>query len=279
MLQLFAPAKINLGLQIIGKRNDGYHNIHSLFFPIKSIADILTIELAQSVTLICSQELDIPNENNIVWKAANLLKQRYNIDMGAKISLQKNIPHGAGLGGGSSDAATILKGLQLLWNIDISHQELSEIASELGSDVPFFLQDHPALIQGRGEIVHPFMFSCEWTILIVFPALYSNTSRAYAGLDISNFAKIEVNFVDALQQSTDDCSKMKDLLFNDFEYSIFTQFPELAEIKSQLYKQGAFFAGMSGSGSTMFGLFLDTTTAHKAKSAFIAQQCIVAPFT
>jgi len=279
VLQLFAPAKINLGLQIIGKRNDGYHNIHSLFFPIKSIADILTIELAQSVTLICSQELDIPNENNIVWKAANLLKQRYNIDMGAKISLQKNIPHGAGLGGGSSDAATILKGLQLLWNIDISHQELSEIASELGSDVPFFLQDHPALIQGRGEIVHPFMFSCEWTILIVFPALYSNTSRAYAGLDISNFAKIEVNFVDALQQSTDDCSKMKDLLFNDFEYSIFTQFPELAEIKSQLYKQGAFFAGMSGSGSTMFGLFLDTTTAHKAKSAFIAQQCIVAPFT
>ncbi len=218
MLQLFAPAKINLGLQIIGKRNDGYHNIHSLFFPIKSIADILTIELAQSVTLICSQELDIPNENNIVWKAANLLKQRYNIDMGAKISLQKNIPHGAGLGGGSSDAATILKGLQLLWNIDISPQELSEIASELGSDVPFFLQDHPALIQGRGEIVHPFMFSCEWTILIVFPALYSNTSRAYAGLDISNFAKIEVNFVDALQQSTDDCSKMKDLLFKQKVY-------------------------------------------------------------
>lgn len=279
MLQLFAPAKINLGLQIIGKRNDGYHNIHSLFFPIKSIADILTIELAQSVTLICSQELDISNENNIVWKAANLLKQRYNIDMGAKISLQKNIPHGAGLGGGSSDAATILKGLQLLWNIDISPKELSEIASELGSDVPFFLQDHPALIQGRGEIVHPFIFSCEWTILIVFPALYSNTSRAYAGLDNSNFPKIEVNFVDALQQSKDDCSKMKDLLFNDFEYSIFTLFPELAEIKSQLYTQGAFFASMSGSGSTMFGLFLDTTTAHKAKSAFLAQQCIVAPFT
>ncbi|GDX65484.1 4-diphosphocytidyl-2-C-methyl-D-erythritol kinase [Chlorobiota bacterium] len=279
MLQLFAPAKINLGLQIIGKRNDGYHNIHSLFFPIKSIADILTIELAQSVTLICSQELDIPNENNIVWKAANLLKQRYNIDMGAKISLQKNIPHGAGLGGGSSDAATILKGLQLLWNIDISPKELSETASELGSDVPFFLQDHPALIQGRGEIVHPFMFSCEWTILIVFPALHSNTSRAYAGLYTSNFPKIEVNFIDALQQSKDDCSKMKDLLFNDFEYSIFTQFPELAEIKSQLYTQGAFFASMSGSGSTMFGLFLDTTTAHKAKSAFLAQQCIVAPFT
>jgi 4-diphosphocytidyl-2-C-methyl-D-erythritol kinase len=262
VLQLFAPAKINLGLQIIGKRNDGYHNIHSLFFPIKSIADILTIELAQSLTLNCSQELDIPNENNIVWKAANLLKQRYNIDMGAKISLQKNIPHGAGLGGGSSDAATILKALQLLWDIDISPKELSDIASELGSDVPFFLQDHPALIQGRGEIVHPFMFSCEWTILIVFPVIYSNTSLAYAGLDTSNFPKIEVNFINALQQSKDDCSKMKDLLFNDFEYSIFTQFPELAEIKSQLYTQGAFFAGMSGSGSTMFGLFLDTTTAH-----------------
>ena len=279
MLQLFAPAKINLGLQIIGKRNDGYHNIHSLFFPIKSIADILTIELAQSLTLICSQELDIPNENNIVWKAANLLKQRYNIDMGAKISLQKNIPHGAGLGGGSSDAATILKGLQLLWNIDISPKELSDIASELGSDVPFFLQDHPALIQGRGEIVHPFMFSCEWTILIVFPVIYSNTSLAYAGLETSNFPKIEVNFIDALQQSKDDCSKMKDLLFNDFEYSIFTQFPELAEIKSQLYTQGAFFAGMSGSGSTMFGLFLDTTTAHKAKSTFLTYQCMIAPFT
>ena len=279
MLQLFAPAKINLGLQIIGKRNDGYHNIHSLFFPIKSIADILTIELAQSITLICSQELDIPNENNIVWKAAYLLKQRYNIDMGAKISLKKNIPHGAGLGGGSSDAATILKGLQLLWNIDISPKELSEIASELGSDVPFFLQDHPALIQGRGEIVHPFMFSCEWTILIVFPAIYSNTSLAYAGLDTSNFPKIEVNFVDALQQSKNDCSKMKDLLFNDFEYSIFTQFPELAEIKSQLYTNGAFYAGMSGSGSTMFGLFLDTTTAHKAKSALLIYQCMIAPFT
>jgi 4-diphosphocytidyl-2-C-methyl-D-erythritol kinase len=279
VLQLFAPAKINLGLQIIGKRNDGYHNIHSLFFPIKSIADILTIELAQSLTLICSQELDIPNENNIVWKAANLLKQRYNIDMGAKISLQKNIPHGAGLGGGSSDAATILKALQLLWNIDISPKELSDIASELGSDVPFFLQDHPALIQGRGEIVHPFMFSCEWTILIVFPVIYSNTSLAYAGLETSNFPKIEVNFIDALQQSKDDCSKMKDLLFNDFEYSIFTQFPELAEIKSQLYTQGAFFAGMSGSGSTMFGLFLDTTTAHKAKSTFLTYQCMIAPFT
>ena len=279
MLQLFAPAKINLGLQIIGKRKDGYHNIHSLFFPIKSIADILTIELAQSLTLICSQELDIPNENNIVWKAANLLKQRYNIDMGAKISLQKNIPHGAGLGGGSSDAASILKGLQLLWNIDISPKELSNIASELGSDVPFFLQDHPALIQGRGEIVHPFMFSCEWTILIVFPAIYSNTSLAYAGLDTSNFPKIEVNFIDALQQSKDDCSKMKDLLFNDFEYSIFTQFPELAEIKSQLYTQGAFFAGMSGSGSTMFGIFLDTTTAHKAKSTFLTYQCMIAPLT
>lgn len=279
MLQLFAPAKINLGLQIIGKRNDGFHNIHSLFFPIKSIADTLTIELAQSVTLTCSQELDIPNENNIVVKAANLLKQRYNIDMGAKISLQKNIPHGAGLGGGSSDAATILKGLQLLWNIDISPNELSEIASELGSDVPFFLQDHPALIQGRGEIVHPFMFSSNWIILIVSPAIYSNTSLAYAGLDTSNFPKIEVNFVDALQQSKDDCSKMKDLLFNDFEYSIFTRYPELAEIKSQLYKQGAFFAGMSGSGSTMFGLFLDTSTAHNAKFAFPIQKCIVAHFT
>lgn len=279
MLQLFAPAKINLGLQIIGKRNDGYHNIHSLFFPIKSIADTLTIELAESISLICSQELDIPNENNIVWKAAHLLKQRYNIDMGAKISLQKNIPHGAGLGGGSSDAASILKGLQLLWNIDISTKELSELASELGSDVPFFLQDHPALIQGRGEIVHPFKFSCDWTILIVFPAIYSNTSLAYAGLDTSNFPKIEVNFIDALQQSKDDCSKMKDVFFNDFEYSIFTQFPELAEIKSQLYKQGAFFAGMSGSGSTMFGLFLDISAAHNAMSTFPTKKCIVAPFT
>jgi 4-diphosphocytidyl-2-C-methyl-D-erythritol kinase len=279
VLQLIAPAKINLGLQIIGKRNDGYHNIHSLFFPIKSIADTLTVELAQSVTLTCSQELDIPNENNIVWKATNLLKQRYNIDMGAKILLQKNIPHGAGLGGGSSDAATILKGLQILWNIDISPKELSEIASKLGSDVPFFLQDHPALIQGRGEIVHPFMFTCDWTILIVFPGIYSNTSLAYAGIDTDSFPKIETNFIDALHKSKDDNSKMKDLFFNDFEYSIFTQYPDLAEIKSQLYNQGAFFAGMSGSGSTMFGLFLDTSTAHNAKSAFPTQKCIVAPFT
>jgi 4-diphosphocytidyl-2-C-methyl-D-erythritol kinase len=265
VLQLFAPAKINLGLQIIGKRNDGYHNIHSLFFPIKSIADILTIELAQSLTLICSQELDIPNENNIVWKAANLLKQRYNIDMGAKISLQKNIPHGAGLGGGSADAAFFIKALNEFDELNLSFGEMHHYAKQIGSDCSFFINNKPALAMQKGELLEPIDLSLKGKyILIIYPNIHISTAMAYSGV-VPN----------ADGPSIEDLIKMpidawKDHVSNAFESGITKLFPVIGEIKNELYALGAQYASMTGSGSAVYGIFESKPTAINNFSNFTA---------
>ena len=177
---LKTPAKINWFLSITGKRNDGYHNILSLMQCI-GLYDELTFEQSDGLDLI--SDMDISPEENLVFKAASALGKRVSCDKGAKISLKKNIPSGAGLGGGSSDAACTLKGLNMLWKLKLGSTELSSIAAEIGSDVPFFLQGPCALIEGRGEILKPLKVLFPTVLLLVKPSVSVSTAWAYASYD------------------------------------------------------------------------------------------------
>ena len=242
-------AKINLGLYITSKREDGYHNLESLFLPI-AWEDELRIDpstefqfLAEGLTIEGN-----PN-NNLVVKAYQLMKERYQISE-VRIHLKKQIPMGAGLGGGSSDAAFTLKGLNQLFDLKISTSELEEMAAELGSDCVFFIQNKPALVQGRGELLkHNIDFQLKSHILLVKPEVFISTAAAFSQVKPK---AMKENLIDILKQPK---QQWQTSLKNDFEESVFPQFPELSELKMEIENLGAYYTAMSGSGSCLFGLF------------------------
>lgn len=254
----FPNAKINLGLHIINKREDGFHNIESVFYPV-GLSDTLEVienkkHQAKNKCLFASGGLKITgnNQNNLVVKAYQLLNEKYNLPP-VMVYLQKNIPMGAGLGGGSSDAAFMLKALNKLFTLSITNNELHEQAAKLGSDCAFFLQNNPAYLFGKGHELTPISLSLKNTYLVLlFTGAHSSTALAYNHVKPRNIFNDNKNLTALLQQKT---NSWKNNVVNDFEYSVFKQIPELIEIKTWLYKQGAYYAAMSGSGSCMFGLF------------------------
>ncbi|HRE58823.1 MAG TPA: 4-(cytidine 5'-diphospho)-2-C-methyl-D-erythritol kinase [Candidatus Kapabacteria bacterium] len=250
----FPPAKINLFLEVLGKRTDGYHSIHSFFIPV-TLCDELTIEKTDDYTITLDSSIDCRIEDNLVWKAARRLQDYFSVKSGAKIRLQKNIPTGAGLGGGSSDAAYTLKMLNLLWNIGADKETLCDIAASLGSDCPFFIESRPAIATGRGEILQTVEYMQHGSILLVHPRIHSNTALAY-----SHFNFNPEHGIKKPQCLINNMSTYK----NDFEESVFAQHPILYSIKDTLYSSGAYYASMTGSGSTMFGIFDNTDTAEKS---------------
>jgi 4-diphosphocytidyl-2-C-methyl-D-erythritol kinase len=267
MLTLKAPAKINWFLNILGKRSDGYHEIQSLMQKV-TLYDQLTFDLSDN--LILETGAPIPSEQNLIYKAAMLLKNRYGIDRGAVIYLEKKSPMGAGLGGGSSDAAAALLGLNKLWSLGLSTEELCRAAEELGSDVPFFLYGPISYAYGRGEKLEPLSAQKPLSIVLVKPLFDVSTAWVYKNFAMLTKKDGKVNnirhFIRNIERA--ELSGITGHISNDLESVTINSYPVIAEIKERLCNQGAVFALMSGSGSTVFGVFESLKRAEEASTSF-----------
>jgi 4-diphosphocytidyl-2-C-methyl-D-erythritol kinase len=275
MLTVKSPAKINWFLKVLGLRADGFHEIQSL---IQKITLYDTLRFAPSMNLILDTNTSISTEQNLVYKAAALLKDRYDIKSGALINLEKAIPMGAGLGGGSSDAAATLLGLNELWSLNLSMEELCRAAEELGSDVPFFLYGAISFVCGRGEKIVPRKAEKTLSILLVKPSFDVSTAWAYGQLsDIRSLSQPEltkkaekVNNIEHFIRNFEkaELSNIAGIVSNDLESVTIKSFPVIAEIKEMLHKQGAVYSLMSGSGPTVFGVFDSRRKAEEASWIF-----------
>jgi len=258
---LYPPAKINIGLSIVEKRPDGFHNIETVFYPIP-LCDSLSIETAgagATCQLVFSCDgIELPDDDNLCCKAYRLLDDDFHLPP-VIIRLYKAIPIGAGLGGGSSDAAYTLLALNSLFQLNIPDDELTRYASRLGSDCAFFLQDQPAFGTGKGDILEPLSLSLAgYHIIIVKPPVFVSTAEAYSSVTPK---KVEHHLPELLKAPV---SEWRHTVFNDFEASVFKMYPEIGQIKEKLYQEGAVYASMSGSGSSVYGIF-DKETDEVAK--------------
>ncbi len=264
-ISLKAPAKINLFLEILGKRDDGYHEVETVMQEI-DLVDILQFEeIQEGVRLKCNDKNIPSDENNLVCKAANLILNECGIKKGVLISLEKNIPVGAGLGGGSSDAAATLKALNSLWKIGLNDTELMKFAARLGSDIPFFIKGKTSLCSGRGEKITPIEVKSEMNYLIIFPHINISTTTIYRNLKIDLTKKIiDVSFfLNALKHHK--VSGISKLLFNRLEEVIFATYPDLLDVKKALGNFDFCGLSISGSGSAFFGLCKDRQQAESIK--------------
>ncbi len=246
----FPNAKINIGLYVTSRRKDGYHNLETVFFPVP-VHDILEVVPANKATKLDTSGISIPGnpESNLVLKAWKLLKDDHKLP-DVKINLHKGIPAGAGLGGGSADAACCLMNLNKQFELGLSDNQLLKYALMLGSDCPFFIKNKPVFATGRGEIMQEIPLNLSGNYLaIIHPDIHINTGSAFArihpqkaGFDLRSLADLPKN-------------NWKDSLSNDFELYAFEAHPVLEEIKHTLLDAGAWYAQMSGSGSSVYGLF------------------------
>ncbi len=269
MLELRSNAKINLGLKVLNKRKDGYHNLHSLFLPI-TLFDRLEFRHNDEITVTTTIDDFVPQELNLCFKAAIALQRFTGTNQGVNIHCEKVIPMGAGLGGGSANAATTLSALKALWNIDISMEKLLSIAVTLGSDVPFFLHNTPTIVGGKGDELTVFpMKEFPYSILLVNPGIHSPTVSAFKSLGrTEDFSADIPDYNDFLHNGSFELFSSKYSLENDFEPILFAEFPILEEIKKKLRSFGADFSIMSGSGSTMLGLFSSKNDGELLQSAY-----------
>jgi 4-diphosphocytidyl-2-C-methyl-D-erythritol kinase len=247
---VFPNAKINFGLNIISKRADGFHNIESLFVPI-NINDALEFIQTDAITEFTSSGLIIPgnSSDNLILKAFNLLQRQYNLP-NLKIHLHKKIPMGAGLGGGSADAAFLITALNKYFKLNISIAEMELLASQIGSDCAFFINNKPAIATSRGEILKPITIDLSgYKICIVHPGIHVNTAWAYAEI-IPNQSRISVSEI-----INSPIENWKNNLINDFEKPVFAAHPTIKNIKDYFYENGAIYSSMSGSGSAVYGIF------------------------
>jgi len=270
----FPTCKINLGLRITQKRADGFHALETVFFPI-SIKDALEIiiepETSAAPITFTSSGLAINGDpsDNLCFKAYEILKKDYPTIPNIKMHLHKTIPMGAGLGGGSSDGAFTLVALNQLFNLEIPEQALLDYALQLGSDCPFFIINTPAFAIGRGEILKPINLNLDgYSIVIVNPGIAISTKLAFSLIT----PKVPDTNMEAI--ICEPVTSWKEKLINDFEQPIFNSFPELANIKETLYQKGAVYASMTGTGSTVYGIFptsmMDTLSFNFPTHYFVA---------
>lgn len=265
----FPNCKINLGLNITAKRPDGFHELTTFFYPLTLRDCLEIIPASDSLFSFSASGIAIPADGskNICEKAYDLLQLQYKLPA-IKMHLHKSIPIGAGLGGGSSDAAFTLTLLNSLFELNITQQELKTLAATLGSDCAFFIDNKPAIAKGRGEQLSPFPLKLKGNYLaLIMPPIHVSTAEAYAGIlprqpehEISKIISGPVN-------------SWKDLLVNDFESHIFEKYPRIADIKEELYTLGAVYASMSGSGAAVFGIFSSEIPGKTLKDIF--RDCFV----
>ena len=261
-INIHAPAKINVGLNIVKKRDDGYHNLETIFYQINDLFDVLTFEKSDKLELILTEEIQGLADDNIIIKAVKLLEEKVKKSFDVKITLNKKIPIGAGLGGGSSDCAATLKAIDKLFELNITHDELKSLALELGSDVPLFLYDYPTIGKSRGEDLQKLDIKIDNPILLVNPGIHISTKEAFSNIipqpnnfDYYNIGQYKIN-------------EWNGKLINDFEKSVFGLYPEIAGIKNRLAKNGALFSLMSGTGSTVYGVFESLSKAESVAELF-----------
>lgn len=248
---VFPNAKINLGLQVTGKLPNGYHSLNSLLYPIP-LCDALEFVISKGKTSFQSSGLDIPKDgkDNLVLRAYQLMKKDFQLPE-IDIFLHKHIPMGAGLGGGSSDAAFMLKALSDHFELFLDDSFLESYAEQLGSDCPFFIANTPAMATGTGTDLAPIEVDLNgYHLLLIHPGIHISTREAYGGI-IPRAPQYDLQEVVTQQIPAD----WRTTLHNDFEDSVFALYPELKKLKKECYAQGAIYAAMSGSGSAIFGLF------------------------
>lgn len=265
-LTLKAPAKVNYLLDVIRRRPDGYHDLRMIMQRV-NLCDEITITLtdAPDVSVVCGKDGVPDGPGNIAWKAARALLDLDGSGLGATIAITKNIPVAAGLGGGSSDAATVLMGMNELLGLGLSDQRLMEIGVKLGADVPFFIFKKAALAEGIGEQLTAMPDMPKAWVLLVNPGVHVSTAWVYRNLQLTNRGELTKlpYFYGCIE---DICT----VLSNDLESVTIPAFPVIAEVKAAMLRSGALCSMMSGSGPTVFGLFRDRETAERAREELIA---------
>jgi 4-diphosphocytidyl-2-C-methyl-D-erythritol kinase len=249
----YPNAKINLGLNVVRKRDDGYHDIESVFYPVpwSDILEIVPEKSGRSKVTFTFSGIEIPSSGNpnLCEQVYQLMHKEFDLPS-VKIHLHKIVPIGAGLGGGSADAAFAAVTLNDLFQLQLSTEQLEAIVAKVGSDCPFFIKNRPAYVTGRGEILEPFDLDLSgYWILLVNPNIHIGTKEAYAGITPS---QPQTSLKELLSK---EVSEWKNGVKNDFEASIFPNHPAIEKLKKQLYDSGSDYASMTGSGSTVFGLF------------------------
>jgi 4-diphosphocytidyl-2-C-methyl-D-erythritol kinase len=267
VLQRIAPAKINLGLRVLRKRSDGFHDLETVFIRVPW-ADIVRAEEAATLRFSCSDPTLPSDETNLVVRAARLLAHTLGIEPRASIHLDKHLPTGAGLGGGSSDAAATLIMLNKLWGANAS--SLKDLGARLGSDVPFFLRSETAYGTGRGDLLEAVPdprtrepYRPPFPLVIAVPPVSVSTSLAYSLIEPKSDRRPDLRAI----VLSNDLERWRRNLSNDFEGPVFERFPAIGAVKDALIDSGAAYASMSGSGSAIFAFFEDDSTATAAAEA------------
>lgn len=259
---LYPNCKLNIGLRVIDRRTDGYHDLETIFYPVYGLHDELEVETMPTETVEFIQEglaVDCKAEDNLILRCCHRMREQYPQIGGVRIRFRKQIPFGAGLGGGSSDAAHMAIALNELFDLGLSQAELAEMVRPLGADCPFFIYNTPCYAEGIGDKLRPIRFDLSGLRLVMIkPACGVSTREAYSGIVRHPEARGQ------LLQTLKESEKAQDLLrhypevfLNDFEHTVFPLHPEIAAQKKRLQDAGALYAAMSGSGSTVFGLFED----------------------
>jgi len=262
-----SPAKLNLGLNIIRKRPDGYHDLETIFIPLL-LSDKISFSKSNEYAFRTDSILLNELNDNLILKAVRLLEELTSRKFVLDIYLEKNIPIGGGLGGGSSNAAIALKTINKLFDLRLDYKVLADLALQLGSDVPYFLNPIVTYAESRGEILHPFNLEIPYPILVVNPRIKIDTGWTFKKI---RPAHPMMNLRDILKKGLIDFDRLKSYVKNDFEAVVFKEFPLIEQIKEEFYQQGAEFALMSGTGSTVYGIFSNLQKAYWAEEYFKQQ--------
>ena len=248
----FSPCKINIGLNIINKRNDGFHNLETIFYPVYFLHDIIEIVIADNDEdrfIFTGLKIEEDIENNLCYKTIILLRKKYNFPK-VSVYLHKIVPMGAGLGGGSANVATIINLVDKLFKLSIEDKEKKSLASMLGSDCAFFINPKSSVGTEKGNTLNPIDVLLKgYYLLIVKPPIHISTAEAYSLIQ-PNSSRPSI-----IELCTFPINQWRDIFSNDFETSIFPKYPIIDELKQKLYLSGAIYAQMSGSGSAVYGIF------------------------
>ncbi|MDR3061903.1 MAG: 4-(cytidine 5'-diphospho)-2-C-methyl-D-erythritol kinase [Dysgonamonadaceae bacterium] len=247
----FPNAKINLGLNIVSGREDGYHNIETVFYPIelKDSLEIVPAKEKKGTFVQSGIPIDGDPRKNLVIKAYQLLKNKFKLPE-VDIYLRKNIPFGAGLGGGSADAAFMIKLLNNYADLNLTEKQMEDFAMQIGADCPFFIRNKPVFAEGTGNIFSPVNVSLkDYLITVIKPEIHVSTREAYSRVRTRKPSESIKKII------SEPVETWKDRLINDFEMSVFEKYPEIEIVKKKMYDDGAIYASMSGSGSAVFGIF------------------------
>lgn len=263
-LTINTPAKINFGLNVTSKRSDGFHNIETIFYPL-NIYDTITFSESDKFIFETDNETLNSGNDNLIMKAKIELEDYSKKELNVKIHLSKKIPIGAGLGGGSSDAAAVLKTLNKLFRLNIDSFRLDEMAAKIGSDVPFFLNPYPSFASSRGEVLEQIDFKIDYSIFLINPGIFVSTKWAYEKIKPE---KPKLSLIELYKSGRLRLENFKEFIINDFEKPVMEEFQAIRQLKDELYEMGADFALMSGSGSSLFAIFKNPVLAAEAKEYY-----------